>query len=63
MTTWIDVMKLAQALRAKRDAANELDGQDAERLLTMVLDFHRRAVVATPSSERRPDEALPRPSR
>ncbi len=63
MTTWIDVMKLAQALRAKRDGANELDGQDAERLLTMVLDFHRRAVVATPITERRHEEALPRPPR
>ncbi len=51
MTTWIDVMTLAGALRAKRDGGQPLDGQDAERLLALLLDFHDRAVASTPAPD------------
>jgi hypothetical protein len=48
MTTWIDVMALAEALRAKRAAGRPLDGEDAARLLDALLDFHQKAVAWTP---------------
>jgi hypothetical protein len=63
MTTWIDVMNLAQALRAKRDSGQVLDAEDADRLSTMVLDFHRRAVVSTPTPDRRDEGPRSRPPR
>lgn len=50
MTTWIDVMALAQSLRAKRDAGHALDGYDAARLLDALLEFHQRAVAWTPDA-------------
>jgi hypothetical protein len=45
MTTWIDVMAMASALREKRDGSEPLDGRDAEHLLATLLDFHERAVA------------------
>jgi hypothetical protein len=50
MATWMDVMDLAESLREKRDAGHELSGQDAERLLNVLLHFHDRAVAWTPES-------------
>jgi hypothetical protein len=52
MAIWIDVMGVARALRDKRDGGQPLDGEDADRLLTVLLDFHERAVVSTPQTER-----------
>jgi hypothetical protein len=49
MTTWIDVMSVARALDARRREGRPLDGQDAERLVTLLLAFHERAVASTPS--------------
>jgi hypothetical protein len=57
MTTWIDVMALARALRDKRASGESLDGQDAERLVTLLFNFHERAVAFTPSSEGPPSRA------
>ncbi|HEY3818778.1 MAG TPA: hypothetical protein VGL81_16520 [Polyangiaceae bacterium] len=62
MTTWIDVIKLAETLRGKKEGGHALDGNDADRLLTMVLDFHRRAVLAVPTADRS-GPPLPRSSR
>jgi hypothetical protein len=57
MATWIDVMALARSLRDKRATPEGLNGRDAEDLLTLLFDFHDRAVVSTPP----PDEAARRP--
>jgi hypothetical protein len=48
MTTWIDVLAFAHELRDRRDGGQALDGGDADRLLTVLLAFHERAVASTP---------------
>jgi hypothetical protein len=57
MTTWMQVMAVVRALDAKRRGGQPLEGRDAESLVTMLLDFHGRA-VEPPTM---PDSASPAP--
>ena len=50
MTTWIQVMTLVRELEDRRRAGKHLSGDDAERLVGMLLDFNRQAVEAVPES-------------
>ena len=50
MTTWIQVMTFVRELDDQRRAGRQLSGNDAERLVGMLLDFHERAVEAVPES-------------
>jgi hypothetical protein len=51
MTTWMQVMAVVKDLDERRRRGPALDGRDAERLVTMLLDFHRDVVIKTPSSD------------
>jgi hypothetical protein len=51
MTTWMQVIAVVKELDDRRRRGLNLDGRDAEKLVTMVLDFHQKAVIKTPSSD------------
>jgi hypothetical protein len=48
--TWIQVMRLARTMDADRRRGRGIDTQDAEQLVTMLLDLQRHA-LATRSGE------------
>ena len=57
MATWMDVMALVRALQDKRGRGQALDGDDAERLVALLLEFHGRAVASTPVPDAPPGRA------
>ena len=48
-TTWIQIMRFARALEDGRRAGLGIESRDAERLVTMLLDFQRRALHERPT--------------
>jgi hypothetical protein len=48
-TTWIQIMRFAKALDEGRRAGLAIESRDAERLVSMLLDFQRRALHERPT--------------
>ena len=48
-TTWIQIMRFARALEDGRRTGSGIESRDAERLVTMLLDFQRRALHERPT--------------
>jgi hypothetical protein len=48
-TTWIQIMRFARALEEGRRAGLAIESRDAERLVSMLLDFQRRALHERPT--------------
>jgi hypothetical protein len=51
MTTWMQVMAVVRQLDERRRSGTVLEGRDADQLVTLLLDFHQKVVVKTPSGE------------
>jgi hypothetical protein len=51
MTTWIQVMAEVRAMDDRRRSGKGLDGADAEKLVSMILEFHKQAVAISASGE------------
>jgi hypothetical protein len=54
-TTWIQIMRYARALDDGRRAGVGIEPGDAERLVTMLLEFQRRALHERPT----PSQGVP----
>ncbi len=48
-TTWIQIMRFARALDEGRRTGQGIDARDADQLVSMLLDFQRRALHERPT--------------
>lgn len=55
LVTWAEVMDLVKELDRKRSAGERVTERDADRLVTMLLAFHKGVVCALPTSEAHPE--------
>ena len=61
MTTWTQVMTQVRLLDEQRSREGQIREGEAEQLVTMLLDFHRKAVAPTLSEP--PSKTAPAPRR
>jgi hypothetical protein len=62
-TTWIQIMRFARALEEGRRAGLAIESRDAERLVSMLLDFQRRALHERPTPAQGVSSGSPASSR
>ena len=55
-TTWIQIMRFARALDEGRRTGQGIDARDADQLVSMLLDFQRRALHERPTVPPPPPE-------
>jgi hypothetical protein len=57
MTTWIQVMTQVRRIDEQRRRQGRIDEGDADRLVTMLLEFHGQAVATSPPGDAAPVRA------
>jgi hypothetical protein len=52
VVTWMQIIAEVQRVDAKRKRGEHFTQEDTERLITMLLDFHRGTVLKVPEPSR-----------